>query len=100
MADSFGLINNAGAILNSSGDFTARKRSSGHYTLEFNRNVKLAVIVASARNLQFCDNAGVGITVCNESNMPRKVGFIFDDPADALGFSFILLNGVPEQEGD
>jgi hypothetical protein len=100
MADSFGLIDNAGAILNSSGDFTAHKNGSGYYTLRFNRNVHRAVIVASARNLQFCDNAGVGITVCNENNQPRQVGFMFDDPSNILGFSFILLDGAPGQEGD
>lgn len=100
MADSFGLIDNAGTVRNSSGDFTARKLARGYYRLEFLRDVRFAVVVASARNLLFCDNAGVGVTVCNEHGQRDHLGFMFDDPGDQLGFSFVLLDGEPVEGGD
>ncbi|MEM9597113.1 MAG: hypothetical protein AAGD06_22765 [Acidobacteriota bacterium] len=99
MPDSFGLIDNAGGVLNSSRDFTATKNGNGYYTLEFDRDVHYAVIVASVRSFPYCDNQGVGVTVCNETGQPRRVGFMFEDPSRILGFSFMLVDGDPCEEG-
>ena len=92
MVNSYGLIDNSGAVVSGSNDFSVTKLSQGHYLLDFRRYVHDASVVATVRQFQYCDSAGLGITVCNESSNSNKLGVMFNDPSDEYGFSFFLIN--------
>ena len=90
--DSYGLIDNPGNIVDSSNDFSVAKNSPGKYWLRFNRNVHDATVVATARNLKYCDSNGTTMEVCNPIDKPDTIGISFDDQVDVLGFSFMLID--------
>ncbi len=95
MVKSWGLIDNAGTIICGTPDYTVLKQSPGWFVLTFDRPVHRTVVVATARNLKYCDDAPSGMTVCNHQGKPDALGFLFDDPGDHLGFSFMLIDECP-----
>ena len=94
MAQSYGLINHVGTIVNGTNDFTSTKRGVGRHWLKFNRDVSNAIVVATVRNLFNCDTSGIPITVCYvvQDESSRTVGVTFPDEYDNHGFSFVLID--------
>jgi|GEM_PF-4682830 len=94
MPTSFGLIDDNGSILRSSGDFSVAK-SAGVFKLEFDRDVTTAVVVAS-HHRPFCDALGGDrpIQIGKSNGEPEVVCVIFADGQ----FSFILIDDGEEGE--
>ena len=88
---SYGLIDKDGNVIRGSNDFTVQQKNPGVYILEFRRNVHNKAVVATARNLNYCDSSGTTMEVCNYQDEKRKLGFHFRDESLILGFSFMLV---------
>lgn len=88
MPTSFGLIDNTGAIIRGSGDFSVTKTNSNFY-LKFNRDVRTAVVVAS-HHRPYCDSYGGDISITiGKDTLARDVVCVYGVDSQ---FSFVLID--------